>query len=268
MQKRKEAMDSATAAPRARRLARRLSVLGGTLCLVAFFSSASVSMAKPPPGPTGPTGPTGATGPTGPAGTNGATGPAGATGATGATGAGATGATGATGGKGATGATGVFAKCAPHGTSEQGIWSVNMSTPTGGPQQQADGVVSYPIPLCEEASTGNEPQLFLKYVNEVNAEAPGSVPGCNGSVNEPVAEPENLCVYRGGNFGSLEKDDKNAGFSEFHEANGLGLGEPGALGQLVIFRSTEFNGEVPIESLKSPVRFTAEGSWSMRVKLK
>jgi hypothetical protein len=132
-------------------------------------------------------------------------------------------------------------------------------------------VVSYPIKLCEEPSTGNEPQLFLKYVNETNAEAPGSVPGCVGSVNEPIAEPENLCVYRGGNFGSLEKFDKNAGFSEFHEPNGLGLGEVGALGQLIVFRSTEFNQEAPIEKLSaanSPVRLTAEGSWSMRVKLK
>jgi hypothetical protein len=104
----------------------------------------------------------------------------------------------------------------------------------------------------------------------VQAETPGVVVGCQGIVNEPAAEPGNLCVYRGGNFGSLEKTDKNASFAEFHTAAGGGIGAVGHLGQLVIFRSNEFNQEAPIEALSAasaPVNLTAEGSWSMRVRL-
>jgi hypothetical protein len=112
--------------------------------------------------------------------------------------------------------------------------------------------------------------LHLNYVNAKQAEIPGSVPGCVGSVVEPIAEPGNLCVYRGGNFGSLEAGDKNAGFSEFHTPLGNGAGEVSRLGQLVIFRSSEFNQEEPIQGLapaSAPVDLTAEGSWSMRVRL-
>jgi hypothetical protein len=136
---------------------------------------------------------------------------------------------------------------------------------------QAAVPISYPIPLCKEASTGLNPQLRLRYVNEVQAESPGSVPGCVGNLVAPIAEPGFLCVYRGGNFGSLEKEDKNAGFVTFHTPQGVGAEEVSRLGQLVIFRSSEFNEEAPIEALSSgsaPVKLDAEGSWSMRVRLK
>jgi hypothetical protein len=89
-------------------------------------------------------------------------------------------------------------------------------------------------------------------------------------VVEPVAEPGNLCVYRGGNFGSLEREDKNAAFSQFRTPLGVGAGEPSRLGQEVLFRSSEFNEEAPVEALapaSAPVSLTAEGSWSMRVRL-
>jgi hypothetical protein len=245
MHMRKEAIASTTAG----RVTRRVCLLGGTLCLLVFFSSAAVSMAKPPPGPAGPTG---ATGPTGPGGANGANGSNGANGATGPEGT-------------------PLAKCAPKGSSQNGLWSVHLSQVTGGPQVQADAPISYTIPLCHEESTGLNPQLRLRYVNEVNAETPGLVEGCNGDLIEPVAEPGFLCVYRGGNFGSKESEDKNAGFVTFHTAQGQGLEEVGLLGQLVLFRSNEFNEEAPIGALSSasaPVNLTAEGSWSMRVRLK
>jgi hypothetical protein len=98
-------------------------------------------------------------------------------------------------------------------------------------------------------------------------------PPCLGSVNEPVAEAGNLCVYRGGNFGSLEKQDKNAGFFGFLQPNGNNTsvsGEAGVLGQQIVFRSTEFKEEEPpVEELaaaKSPVRLHAIGSWAVTEK--
>ena len=135
---------------------------------------------------------------------------------------------------------------------------------------QANVPITYQVPLCKETSTGNNPQLRLNYVNEKNAEIPGSVPGCVGTVNEPIAEPGFLCVYRGGNFGSLEEKDKNAGFAGFHAPNGV-PNLINRMGQVVVWRSNEFNEEAPIEALSpasTPVNLTAEGSWSMRVRLK
>jgi hypothetical protein len=258
---RKEAIASTTAA----RLTRRVCLVGGSLCLLVFFSSAAVSMAKPPPGPTGPTGATGATGPGGANGANGTNGTNGTSGANGTNGT-----NGVTGPAGATGPEGTVATCAPKGSSEKGVWSVHVSQVTGGPQVQVDSPITYQIPLCKETSTGLNPQLKYNYVNAVQAETPGSVPGCVGSPVEPIAEPGNLCVYRGGNFGSLERTDKNAGFVAFHTPLGVASGEVSRLGMLVVFRSSEFNEEAPIEALSptsAPVNLTAEGSWSMRVRL-
>jgi hypothetical protein len=233
-----------------------------------------------PPGEQGPPGPHGATGLTGPEG-KGASGPTGATGNAGATGAtgpgvgatGATGPSGAAGKEGATGPTGPgggggsggcpggvpTASCTlPSKSQETGVWSASLSVPVKGHQAQAQGVVSYPIRLKEGAL------LKLKYRNEVQAETPE--PPCNGSANEPVAEAGNLCVYRGGNFGSLEKTDKNAAFFGFEEANGTALEETGVLGQLVLFRTTEFNEETPIEEIAKASFLNAFGSWAVQEK--
>ena len=94
-------------------------------------------------------------------------------------------------------------------------------------------------------------------------------PPCLGSVNEPVAEAGNLCVYRGGNFGSQEKTDENAAFFAFEQPNGTNTsvtGEPGVLGQLVLFRTTEFNEETPIKEIVKASFLNAIGSWAVQEK--
>jgi hypothetical protein len=201
--------------------------IGAALCVAVSLSLLIVSAAsaaggsKGPTGPTGPTGATGATGATGPqgvTGATGATGPAGSNGTNGSNGAngtpGATGPTGPSGGPpgptGPTGPTGQVAGvnpdrvCTAVGISpndvtncflktkvaETGTWTAAIAVPAGGPQEQANGVVSFNPKYPLEPST-----LKLKYRNETEAEAP--VPPCVGSPNEPQAEKGNLCVYRG-----------------------------------------------------------------------
>jgi hypothetical protein len=185
--------------------------IGAALCVAVSLSLLMASGASARP--EGPAGPTGRTGATGPQGVTGATGPAGPTGATGAAGSnganGATGATGPSGGPpGPTGPAGPAATsdetCTAVGISpndvtncvlkpkvaETGTWTAAIAVPAGGPQEQANGVVSFNPKYPLEPST-----LKLKYRNEAEALAPQ--PPCIGSVNEPQAEKGNLCVYRG-----------------------------------------------------------------------
>jgi hypothetical protein len=224
-------------------------------------------------GPVGATGAMGGRGDTGGQGVSGATGVTGATGAQGATGANGTngtngerGAPGATGPKGATGppsGAGSRAECLVRGATERGEWSVSMASPTNGPQVQASGVVSYPIPLCEEEV------LKLEYVSERN-EFEGGIGGggCLGSAAEPVAESGFLCVYRQGSPGAQEPKDMNAAFFGFQAPNGAN-GETGTRGELIVFRTSEFNEVTPIRELtssKSPVILSAGGTWAVTAK--
>jgi len=133
-------------------------------------------------------------------------------------------------------------------------------TVLGGPQVQSAGVVSYPVKLCEAET------LELVYVNAVAAETPGSAnPACVGSVNEPVASAGFLCVYRGQNGGSLEKQDKNAAFFKLASTTF----EPGGTGQdgeLVLFRTKEFNEVTPNEHNKLTSYLSAGGGWAVTAK--
>jgi hypothetical protein len=91
-------------------------------------------------------------------------------------------------------------------------------------------------------------------------------------VNEPVAEPGNLCVYRGGaGFGSKENEDKNAKFVQFEDFFGetvteTGEGNSGALGILIIFRTNEFGVEGAHLTLAKEAELTAAGSWAVTAK--
>ena len=250
-------------------------------------------------GATGATGPEGgggggkgATGATGPAGATGATGPAGATGTPGA--AGATGKEGPAGKEGKAGATGPTGPEGggggglpvelPAGGQEHGVWSASLNVSgeqevafkngtavekvkvLGGAQQQTIGVVSFPVPLKE----GEAKNLALKYCNEVCGETPE--PPCLGSVEEPTAEEGFLCVYRGGQFGSLEKQDKNAKFFGFESPGGFSE-KVGLLGDLVIFRTNEFKEEQATtkekeeaEHIKKESSLSAGGSWAVHQK--
>ena len=188
---------------------------------------------------------TGATGPTGAAGSNGANGSNGASGSNGSGGGGGgvTGATGATGGTGPTGPAGSNGSGGGAGgggresssgklvskKSEEGGWSASINVTTGGLQQQADGAISYPIPLPERPK--------VVYLNEVQVLEPGTVVGCNGSANEPVAEPGYLCVYQGAtaSIGSLKPEWKNAKWFSLQDLAGNNdvekEGEPSSLAE-------------------------------------
>jgi hypothetical protein len=259
--------------------------IGAALCVVVSVSllmasaASAASSSKGATGPTGPTGPTGATG---------ATGPQGVTGATGAPGPpGATGPTGPSGGPpGPTGPTGPAAgdeTCTAEGISpndvtncflktkfaETGTWTAAIAVPAGGPQEQANGVVSLNPKYPREPST-----LKLKYKNEAESQVP-ALP-CIGSVNEPTAEKGNLCVYRGRERGT-ETEDRNikepnaAGNIEtFKTPMGEFIANGGEcntetdqcqLGVLVIFRTAQF--AVPQVTVTALSYLNASGSWAV-----
>jgi hypothetical protein len=246
-------------------------------------------------GATGPTGPVGAgtsgeRGATGPSGQKGATGPTGGggggegtTGATGPTGPeGKTGATGPTGppGSGGTGGTGSAEATSfgalEKGKQETGGWAVWISAASGAPQVQAAAVLSFPIPLKKNA------KYKVTYRNAEEALAPAAP--CLGSVNEPNAEAGNLCVYRGGNFGSLESEDKNVTngkganakpfFEEFvgneqytSGSETSGEGNSGDLGIDLVWRTLQFTKEGGEVATLSATSYTAaHGSWAIRTK--
>jgi hypothetical protein len=249
------------------------------------------------PGPRGTTGPTGAglrgaIGPEGQRGEKGPTGPAGtgSTGPTGATGSGSTGPTGPFGGptgeKGPTGETGATGggvsreECAvvsgpperincflkSKGT-ETGGWSATMRAATGTEQAETQGVASFPIPL----KVGEK--VKLNYRTEEQSKTPAAP--CLGSVNEPIAEPGNLCAYRGG-AGSGSKEtgegsiDRNAKFVKFEDFFGesfaeTGFENSGDLGVDIVFRTTEYNEGEPV-TLKAEAILNAKGSWAVTAK--
>jgi hypothetical protein len=148
--------------------------------------------------------------------------------------------------------------------SESGGWSATISVPAGGPQTQADGVVSFPTPLARGE------KVKFTYRNEREALEPKAP--CLGSVNEPVAEPGNLCVYRGGaGSGSKENEDKNAKFVQFEDFFGetikeTGEANSGDLGVLIVFRTNEFATEGPHLTLAKEAQLTAAGSWAVTAK--
>jgi hypothetical protein len=238
-------------------------------------------------GSNGATGMTGATGPTGPAGSNGTNGSNGSGSTSGSGVNGSNGATGPAGSNGANGSNGgggpTDRVCATVGLSpndvttcrlkekvaETGAWSASIAVPNGGPQQQANGVVSFNPKYPIEPAT-----LTLHYRNEAESGSPTKP--CLGSVNEPQAEQGNLCVYRGAQKGK-ETEDKNIkepnaagnteGFGTLlgeHLENGkecpneVGLCQTGVL---VIFRTAQFaEPSVPVTAASY---LNAFGSWAV-----
>jgi len=196
--------------------------------LLVFFSSAAVSMAKPPQGATGPTGATGATGATGPtgaAGANGTNGATGATGATGGVGVGLTGGTGATGATGPTGPTGpggtsreTAAGTLAPGKTERGTWATQLSIPAGAPQTQAAAPIPFQIPLSEKQGFN----LNVRYMNETEVLNPEEHLECAGNAVEPAAAPSWLCVFQGATAenGALATEWKEAKFFAVENAAG------------------------------------------------
>jgi hypothetical protein len=258
--------------------------IGAALCVAASLSllmaSAASAAREGAPGPTGPTGATGATGATGPQGVTGATGTPGPPGPAGPTGPSG----GPPGPTGPTGPAGGDETCTSEGVSpndvtncflktkfaETGTWTAAIAVPAGGPQEQANGVVSLHPKYPREPST-----LKLKYRNEVEALAP-QLP-CIGSVNEPTAEKGNLCVYRGETKGR-ETEDRNikepnaAGNLEtFKTPSGEFIANGGEcnketdqcqLGVQVIFRTAQF-AEPGLVTVTALSYLNASGSWAV-----
>jgi Collagen triple helix repeat (20 copies) len=159
------------------------------------LATAAKSKAKPktkagprgPAGPAGKNGANGATGPAGPQGAAGSTGPAGAKGETGpAGGAGAKGETGAAGANGAPGSPWTAGGTLPSEKTEKGTWTITVPPPVeigpGFTNSIDRAPISFNIPL-ETAPTG----VYLKIGEKLT--------GCQGTAEEPTAEPGYLCVY-------------------------------------------------------------------------
>ena len=134
---------------------------------------------------------------------------------------------------------------------------------------QADAVISFPIQLVEQ----EEGPVFT-YRNAAEALKPEAP--CLGSVDEPIAEKDNLCVYRGGaGNGSKEDEDKNVTNTKaevffesfFGEKIAKQEGVSGAAGTDLIFRSKQFNaaGGAPA-TLTAATYLVAKGSWSVTAK--
>lgn len=139
-------------------------------------------------GPAGAQGAQGAQGPAGPAGPQGTPGGKGETGSQGTKG--TTGTIGATGSKGATGATGTtgYTETLPAGKTETGTWVLQATN--GGKDEAKLMAISFPIPLSEPVEGPNGKIIFVK----LNEATPA---GCKGSVTEPGAEPDTLCIFEG-----------------------------------------------------------------------
>jgi hypothetical protein len=111
-----------------------------------------------------------------------------------------------------------------------------------------------------------------RFIYRTAAESTKPEAPCLGSVNEPVAEPGNLCVYRGGvGFGSRESEDKNAKFVQFEDFLGetikeTGEANSGDLGVLIIFRTNEFATEGARLALAKEATLTAAGSWAVTAR--
>jgi hypothetical protein len=229
---------------------RRARVLALTRTPAAFavLLFATSAMATGETGPTGPTrakGPTGATGATGAAGKEGSKGATGATGATGKEGKGAskgaTGATGATGKEGKEGKEGKASSgpspetCAEsepkasekqtacllkEGGTETGTWGATINVSDGGPQEQAYGVISLPIPYPEEPAS--ETVTVRDESESLSPKDP-----CVGEVNDPTAEKGNLCIYTGSGLPheTTDKDAKYTGITNPFGEQSLPLGQ-------------------------------------------
>jgi hypothetical protein len=117
--------------------------------------------------------------------------------------------------------------------------------------------------------------LKLTYKNEAESKSPAAP--CSGSVNEPVAEHGNLCVYRGPTKGT-ETEDKNitepnaqvTPLGPFTTPSGEFIAPKGSCvtaadncqaGVLVIFRTAQF--AEPGVTVTAASYLNAFGSWTV-----
>jgi hypothetical protein len=146
------------------------------------------------------------------------------------------------------------------------VYAATINVTKGGQQEQASGVVSFPVPTCKKGQQMN-------WVNESQSEAAGSVPECPGSPDEPEAEPGNLCVFMGASAGNEENKTQkwlNAEFHSFAQPNGTLVINGGVLsesnvGALVVFRTKTFVEGTPT-TVAANASATAGGGWAVTEK--
>jgi hypothetical protein len=146
---------------------------------------------------------------------------------------------------------------------------VHINAPTGAFQQQYESPISFPIRLKEGEL------VKANYRTAQETEASTITPPCLGSVDEPLAEPGNLCVYRGQSLGGLETQDKNAAFFGFTDPvgeNSTISGHVGELGEMILFRSVHNSPSFKEEVGEEPGVITqgafmeGGGSWAVTEK--
>lgn len=113
-------------------------------------------------------------------------GPAGSAGKAGANG--ANGTNGTNGEKGEEGETG-FTQVIPPGESLTGVWSNNLIQPTTETLSVQFVPITFAFPLGKELTSAD--------VHYIAKEAETGEGECPGSIEEPEAEPGNLCIYTG-----------------------------------------------------------------------
>jgi hypothetical protein len=210
-------------------------------------ATASAKAKKGPRGPkgaTGPAGPAGAQGPAGPAGAKGDAGANGSNGAAGPTGpTGAAGAKGATGAAGATGATGFsgFTATLPSGKTETGTWGEERG---GILTSEIVEPISFSIPLA----AGSEKAFFLSPEEIELEEGVGFEAGCTGSVEQPTAPAETLCVY------TAEENNTKIVLPPFFVIKG-------GLGYLPAGTLMRFSTSLP--SPAEPASISMNGTWAV-----
>jgi hypothetical protein len=114
------------------------------------------------------------------------------------------------------------------------------------------------------------------YLNEKAVGEPGTIPGCNGNTNNPVAEPGFLCVFQGdiATPGSLQSEWKEAKWFALQEPDGKldattenvasATGKAARIGALVTYRTNTFTE--PQSTLATAATLNAGGSWALTVK--
>ena len=158
-------------------------------------------------GPAGKAGSAGSVGPAGPTGPAGAVGPAGAAGTAGV--AGTAGEKGVTGEKGPEGSPWTVGGVLPKDKSLSGNWVASVTsgasaTPVG---KFAPTSISFDLPL-ETAPT-------VHIIRETTPEASDPA-GCSGTVEAPVAEPGNLCIFTSKEVNvTPEEGSEEPGYKEF-----------------------------------------------------
>ena len=203
-------------------------------------------------GPAGPTGKSGSSGAIGAEGTNGVgvTTTAASKGECAAGGIKVTSASGNS--KVCNGTTG-FTETLPSGQTETGVFSTGFQTEA---EYTYFAALDFPIPLAAPLEEGHT--FFVTSEEEEGATAPA---GCPGSVEEPSAEPGDLCIYQGSTH--VEEAEPEPGVFEpgaFHLQSVISPSQPPVNGE----SKTGVSGAVALFHYgEAAGRTWLQGSWAL-----